>query len=281
MLRASTFPIVLTISFCLVSASSASSQVSQMQSRQLQVQPPAPTPTKREHSASLELPSQRSRLTNDPGLSRKVTGYLHGHRLPYVSAQTLSDAAGKVSAVVLMGQVRTESGKQDAEAKVRDFLGLSPELALENQVEVRPETGSTHPTVSHPSSVAGRPPALEPQSGCELWRGTFSGNDPSVLVEARFCPNEQGGVTGLVQWSSLSSGYNVREVSGSREANGNLVLRDLRFRENRPKAAWHFCLIDKYSLAAEASDHLAGSYVPRACGDHARIDLRRVTAPVP
>jgi hypothetical protein len=31
----------------------------------------------------------------------------------------------------------------------------------------------------------GRPPALQGQRGCELWSGTFPGNDPSVLVEAR------------------------------------------------------------------------------------------------
>jgi hypothetical protein len=124
-----------------------------------------------------------------------------------------------------------------------------------------------------PAGGIGRPPAVEAQNGCELWRGTFSGNDPSVLVEARLCTTRQGRVTGIVQWSSLVSGFNEREVVGIRDATGDFELHDLSFRQYHPKFLWKFCLIDRYTLNSEGPDHLAGSYESAACSDDAQIDL--------
>src|SRR5229473_3460381 len=72
-----------------------------------------------------------------------------------------------------------------------------------------PDNTQVIPAAPPPAQKSERPPPLEPQAGCELWHGTFSGNDPSVLVEARLCTDEQAGITGDVQWSSLVSGYNV------------------------------------------------------------------------
>jgi hypothetical protein len=119
----------------------------------------------------------------------------------------------------------------------------------------------------------GRPPALMAQPGCELWRGTFSGNDPSVLVEASLCIDSSNFVKGVVQWSSLKSGYNVREVSGIRGPNGELSLSDTAFRVSRPRFGWWFCLIDHYALTLWEPDHLVGSYESHACRDYAKVDL--------
>jgi hypothetical protein len=121
-----------------------------------------------------------------------------------------------------------------------------------------------------------RPPALPAQKGCELWRGTFSGNDPSVLVEARLCTDQEGHVSGLVQWSSLRSGYNVREVVGIRDTKGDFSLYDQGFREYRPKGQWVFCLIDRYTLTRDTPDKLTGRYSSRLCSDDAQVELHRV-----
>ena len=121
-----------------------------------------------------------------------------------------------------------------------------------------------------------RPPPLQGQPGCELWRGKFSGNDPSISVEARLCPDQQGHITGVVQWSSLESCYNVREVEGLRASNGDVSLYDMRFREYHPTFWWTFCLIDRYTLTRDGEQHLVGSYVSQACHDSAHVDLIRV-----
>lgn len=144
-----------------------------------------------------------------------------------------------------------------------------------------PSASLTSPLVSQQvvplAGGIGRPPPIQAQNGCELWRGTFSGNDPSVLVEARFCTNAQGRVTGIVQWSSLTSGFNEREVAGIQDATGDFELHDLSFLQYHPKASWKFCLIDRYTLDSEGPDHLVGSYESQACSDNARIDLSRAS----
>ncbi len=123
-----------------------------------------------------------------------------------------------------------------------------------------------------------RPPPLEAQKGCDLWRGKFSGNDPTVSVDARLCTDPAGHVEGLVQWSSLRSGYNVREVAGIRDAHGDFSLYDTGFREYRPQSSWTFCLIDRYILNPQGPDRLSGNYVSHACLDNAQIELSRVVA---
>ena len=117
-----------------------------------------------------------------------------------------------------------------------------------------------------------------PKMAATCGAGTFSGNDPSVLVEARLCTDRHGRVTGVVQWSSLVSGFNEREVVGIRDATGDFELHDLSFRQYYPKFLWKFCLIDRYTLNSDRSDHLVGSYESQACSDNAQIDLSRVSA---
>jgi hypothetical protein len=126
-------------------------------------------------------------------------------------------------------------------------------------------------------SEVGRPPPLRTQQGCDLWRGSFSGNDPSVLVEARLCTDSTGDVVGVVQWSSLKSGYNLREVSGTRGPSAELNLHDVAFQAYHPMYLWRFCLIDHYSLTFEQPDHLTGRYESQACADYAQVDLIRVS----
>jgi len=126
---------------------------------------------------------------------------------------------------------------------------------------------------------APRPPPLPPEQGCELWRGTSSGNDPSVELEVRLCPTGTA-LTGVIQWSSTRSGWNRRSLAGEAQAGGSrIVMRDLAILEERPQPGWRFCTVDRYELA-RTGDVLAGRYDSEACTDHGRLDLRLVgTAP--
>lgn len=131
------------------------------------------------------------------------------------------------------------------------------------------------------SARAERPPPLPAQAGCELWIGDASGNDPTVRLNARLCPAGDGRVTGLMQWSSLRSGWNVREVDGAWTPGGaRLVMRDVRITEERPNPGWRFCAVDRWELA-RVGDELRGEYRSQACSDHARVTLRRVPSPDP
>jgi hypothetical protein len=145
----------------------------------------------------------------------------------------------------------------------------------ESPSAILPPPHASQRVVPPPSGI-GRPPPIQAQNGCELWRGTFSGNDPSVLVEVRLCTDSQGRVTGIVQWSSLKSGFNEREVAGIRDATGDLELHDLSFLQYHPKFLWKFCLIERYTLDSDGPDHLVGSYESQACSDNAQIDLSRI-----
>jgi hypothetical protein len=117
-----------------------------------------------------------------------------------------------------------------------------------------------------------RPPPLEAQPQCELYRGTGSGNS-DALIELRLCPRGDG-VTGTHQWSSTTSGWSQRVVEGRWEGD-HLIARETSFIENRAQPNWRFCLIDRYDLT-RTGDRLAGPYVSEQCNDHGSFDLRRV-----
>lgn len=120
-----------------------------------------------------------------------------------------------------------------------------------------------------------RPDPLEDVEGCERWVGKSAGNDPSVRLDVRLCPKGQG-VTGHVQWSSLVSGWNVREVSGSWSADGNtLTLKDMRITEQKPNPGYRFCTIDRYELSRQGPDALEGKYHSSECRDDATVSLTR------
>lgn len=132
--------------------------------------------------------------------------------------------------------------------------------------------------VGPPRAVAvERPPRLVPQSGCELWVGRASGNDPSMQIELELCPQADGRLIGSLQWSSTLSGWNVRDLHGHYEADGRaLSLSDDRVRAERPAPGWMFCTVDLYTLE-RAGDHLSGRYHSSACTDDGTMSLDRVT----
>ncbi|HND34713.1 MAG TPA: hypothetical protein PLA94_32140 [Myxococcota bacterium] len=129
---------------------------------------------------------------------------------------------------------------------------------------------------------APRPPPLLPLPRCDNWKGTASGNDPSVEVSLRICPVEGKGsaVEGTLVWSSLTSGWNRRDVVGSWEG-PRLLLRDLRVAEERPQPGWYFCVIDRYELEKVGPSTLSGRYDSAACMDHATLKLARVGTAAP
>ncbi len=129
--------------------------------------------------------------------------------------------------------------------------------------------------VGPPRAVAvERPPPLAPPTGCELWVGRASGNDPSTQIELQLCPQADGSVAGALQWSSTVSGWNVRDVSGRLQPDGTtLFLRDDRVREERPEPGWRFCTVDRYTLA-RSGDRMTGRYHSTACRDDGTVTLR-------
>ncbi len=133
-----------------------------------------------------------------------------------------------------------------------------------------------------PSSLfaAERPGPLPDEAGCQHYRGTSSGNDPSVRLDVVLCPSPDGGpgrVVGKLQWSSLLSGWNLRKVAGRWDA-ATLTLRDLEILEERPESGYRFCIIDAYVLAQDSSGGLKGTYDSAECDDHAKVALEAVHA---
>ncbi len=125
---------------------------------------------------------------------------------------------------------------------------------------------------------ADRPPALLHEPGCEIWSGTSTGNDPTVLLEVRLCLKDNR-VHGQTQWSSTTSGWSLRKLEGERTDDGRYVLKDVEMTEERPEPGWRFCLIEEYELIPEGLDRLTGTYVSEACSDSAVLNLKRVPAP--
>lgn len=155
-------------------------------------------------------------------------------------------------------------------SKAASLSAVLPALLLASQ-------GSSAVAADTQSSV--RPPALEGRTGCELWVGTVSGNDPSVLVEALICEGMNRAVTGQLQWSSLTSGYSVRDISGNwSEDHAKLSLHDTKIVVNKPNPTWVFCAVDQYDLT-RAGDKLAGSYRSQKCNDTAAVRLTKKVQP--
>lgn len=130
------------------------------------------------------------------------------------------------------------------------------------------------------AEAARRPDPLPDESGCTHYRGTASGNDTSTRLDVVLCPHDdgtQGKVRGKVQWSSLSSGWNVRRVQGQ-WTDDRLALRDLEIIQERPENGYYFCEIDTYALDRNPDGKLAGSYDSAACNDHATVTLTPLRA---
>jgi MYXO-CTERM domain-containing protein len=119
-----------------------------------------------------------------------------------------------------------------------------------------------------------RPPPLEPAPECTLWNGTVSGNDPSMQVAMKLCPSGNA-VSGMIQSSSLESGWSRRAIEGRwSEDKTTLTLRDTSIVENRPAPGWQFCLVDKYDLKLVSPGDLEGTSRASACNDTAKVKLK-------
>lgn len=112
------------------------------------------------------------------------------------------------------------------------------------------------------------PPPLPEEAGCERWLGGARANDPSVRLNLILC-NRDGVASGHVQWSSLESGWNVREITGT-ITDAKVVLRDIRIVEEKPQPGWRFCTIDRWELTRNGN-RLEGTYDSAACTDHATV----------
>ncbi|MEZ4320308.1 MAG: hypothetical protein R3F61_22705 [Myxococcota bacterium] len=123
------------------------------------------------------------------------------------------------------------------------------------------------------------PEALPEQAGCDRYEGTASGNDPTVRLVVVLC-EEGSAVTGQLQWSSLVSGWNVRDLEGGRDGDV-YTMRDVAIVEEKAEPGWRFCKIDRYSLRREG-DAMQGDYRSLVCNDTAQIALARMgSAPAP
>jgi hypothetical protein len=71
------------------------------------------------------------------------------------------------------------------------------------------------------SAVTNPQPGREQR--CSRWEGTVSGNDPSVKVAATLC-EQDGKVSGTLEWKSDRSGTSTRGLEGTRKGSA-LVLR--------------------------------------------------------
>ncbi|MBS2015651.1 MAG: hypothetical protein JST00_22375 [Deltaproteobacteria bacterium] len=136
-------------------------------------------------------------------------------------------------------------------------------------------------TLSTRASATAYPPELDGGADCTLWRGTVSGNDPTVRMMFRLCPAGGDDVAGTGQWSSKVSGYNVRRLSGRwLDRGARLELHDEAVVEEHPEPGWRFCTIDRYDLR-RSGDELVGTYDSRACNDHATIKVALVSGSLP
>jgi hypothetical protein len=117
------------------------------------------------------------------------------------------------------------------------------------------------------------PPPLPEEAGCERWLGGAKANDPSIRLNLILC-NRNGVASGHVQWSSLESGWNVREITGT-ITDTQVVLRDVRIVEEKPQPGWRFCTIDRWELTRNGN-RLEGTYDSAACNDHATVWFDRM-----
>ena len=137
---------------------------------------------------------------------------------------------------------------------------------------VADETAPPVSTPRPPPTVRRTPPPAAP---CELWTGAVRGNDPDVAVAVTLCTDGDR-VTGMLRWTSIRSGTNVRELAGEWAAgHAHLTLHDARFVAQNPTPTWRFCLVTHYDLDAAGDGHLEGSYDAPDCTDHARVSLTR------
>ncbi len=128
--------------------------------------------------------------------------------------------------------------------------------------------------------AARRPAPLPDEDGCEHYKGTSSGNDPSVRLDVILCPHAdgtEGKVSGKLTWSSTVSGWNLRQLEGQWKGD-QLKMKDLKILEEKPAGGFYFCTVDTYTLDRRPDGTLKGKYDSEACRDHATMTLVPVEA---
>ena len=131
--------------------------------------------------------------------------------------------------------------------------------------------------------AAERPAPLPDEDNCRHYRGTCSGNDPSVRLDVLLCPDPDGGegsIVGKLQWSSTLSGWNLRRIKGA-WSGSTLTFRDSEIIKEKPANGYYFCIIDPYVLEQGPSGTLSGRYKSAACNDDASITLEPVAPDAP
>lgn len=90
----------------------------------------------------------------DRAQGKALTSYLDKNRLPMVGAQVFTNSSGN-RRVILHGFVATDSGKRNAAARARRYLG-DPALPVINRILVRPESrpGNSDASSAPPPPVA-------------------------------------------------------------------------------------------------------------------------------
>jgi hypothetical protein len=108
--------------------------------------PPLPLPDSQQGPPPDAIPppdvAPVERPAVDHLMSQNLTDYLHNHKLPFVEAMVY-EKAGNPTSISLSGQVRTETGKEDAETKSRIFLG-SETVKVHNRLRINPELAANH-----------------------------------------------------------------------------------------------------------------------------------------
>ncbi len=155
--------LVLVALFTVVARASVFAQGGQLlpaQSQQQYMRPgkvgPPPASKNELEISPLRPPRQvqtSPSLAPNVTLSQNLSDYLHHHRLPFVNARVFQDGTGTSRSAVLSGQVATEFGKHDAERKVDDWLKTA-RIAIQNEIEVRPELGQAGGISNQPGELA-------------------------------------------------------------------------------------------------------------------------------
>jgi hypothetical protein len=107
--------------------------------------PPLPLPDSQQGPPPDEARPPIEKPAVDHLMSQNLTDYLHNHKLPFVDAMVYAKN-GNPTSISLSGQVRTETGKDDAETKSRIFLGLE-NVKVHNRVRINPELAANHVSV--------------------------------------------------------------------------------------------------------------------------------------
>ena len=125
------------------------------------------------------------------------------------------------------------------------------------------------------AEAAQRPDPIAPE-GCALYVGQAVGNnDPTQLFELRICDGEDGTWSGIMQTSSLVSGYSIRTVEGTIEGD-QYVGHETAFEQYAPNDTWMFCLCDEYRLGPVGAEVIEGHYSSVECMDQGQLRLERV-----